>query len=121
MQAMWKKADIILAAVLLALGCLGVFLLGGNGDNRQVVVRRGGDILYRGSLTEEHTVEVDGAYHNVIQIQDGEVFFASSDCPNKDCVHMGAIGQAGGMLACAPNGVVVAIESGEEGVDIVAG
>lgn len=117
---MWKKADVILAAVLLAFGCLGVLLTGG-GDSQRVVVRQGDKILYEGSILEDKTVEIGGVYHNTVQIQGGKVFFAASDCPNQDCVRMGALGQGGGMLACAPNGVIVTIEGGQGEVDIIAG
>lgn len=116
---MWKKADVILAAVLVVLGCLGVFFLGNNQGNRQVVVKRGNEILYKGSVLEDKTLKIGGDYDNVVKIEGGRVFFAASTCPNQDCVNMGSLGESGGTLACAPNGVVVTLQGSE--VDMIAG
>ncbi len=116
---MLKKADIILCAVCIALGlCVYAFLPGGD-DGGEVQVMHMGEVVYRGNLLTDNVVVIDDLYLNEIHIHDGSVFYAHSDCPGGDCVHMGSISRAGGTLACLPNSTFVVIEQGEE-VDSIA-
>ena len=115
---MWKKADMFLTIALCAL-CAAAFLLIPRGGDT-VVIRQGGKEIYRGSLLEDAVMEVEGAYHNTIEIRDGKAAYVESDCPGKDCVHRGFITE--GSAACAPNGSILIIERTAEksGVDVVA-
>ena len=111
-----KLADVLLCAAVVALSFLCLLLRPGGAD--AVVVKQGGDVIYSGSLAADAVIEVEGAYHNVITIEQGAVRFSQSDCPNRDCVHASAI--RSGSVACAPNEVIV-IVTRESGVDAVAG
>ncbi|MBQ9941398.1 MAG: NusG domain II-containing protein [Christensenellaceae bacterium] len=116
-----KKADILLAAVLIGLSLLAIFLPAlQTGDSARVVVRRGGQTLYSGSLAADHQVEIDGDYKNTVVISGGEAYFENAGCPGKDCVHMGRISRPGQSIACAPGGVVVYIEAEQREVDSIA-
>lgn len=47
----------------------------------------------------------------------GEIAFVKSDCPDKICIHTGAIKRSGQSAACLPNGVVIILNSKEDGLD----
>lgn len=115
-----KKADLILIAglILLSFACL-LFLRGGEGET--FTVKQGDEIIYQGKLSENTTFTAEGEYHNVIVVENGEVFVAESDCPGGDCMHQGRISRKGQRIACAPNGVIVSVTGESEEVDVVAG
>lgn len=117
---MLKKADIILAVILIALGFVPLIAFAGSGGGT-VTVTHNGKTVYSGSLNEDKTIEVDGRYHNTIRISGGSVSFVKSDCPNRDCVDAGS--HTSGVIACAPNGVIVTVsgaKTGGSGVDTLA-
>lgn len=118
-----KKADIILLAVILVLA-LAVFFVGTGADGGDtVIVKRGGDVVYTGSLSSDTKIEVEGDYKNTVIVKDGAVWVEDSTCPGHDCVKMGKLTRKSGRIACVPNGVIVYISgnAGEGGVDAVAG
>lgn len=115
-----NKADVILAVALMLLSFLAVMLIQPGGGEAQVLVKQEGEVLYQGPLEKDTQIEVKGQYHNTVIVEDGQVWFAHSDCPGLDCVKMGKIGQKGGTLACAPNRVIVLIQGAEEEVDEIA-
>ena len=51
--------------------------------------------------------------YNHIQIKDGAVSIVDSTCPNRDCVRMGTITDAGDVLICLPYQLTVRLEGGE--------
>jgi hypothetical protein len=54
----------------------------------------------------------------VVVIRDGKAFVEDSPCPDKLCVHMPAISQAGQWIACLPNKVFVRVRgTSEQGID----
>ncbi|HOT97822.1 MAG TPA: NusG domain II-containing protein [bacterium] len=44
---------------------------------------------------------------------------ATSPCPEKRCVHSGAVQRRGGLIVCVSNRMVVRIESGSNPLDMV--
>jgi hypothetical protein len=65
-------------------------------------------------LDENATLEIAGTAGTVtVVIDSGTVRVTDSTCPDRVCVHTGAISAPGSMIACVPNGVVVRI-GGEE-------
>lgn len=106
---MLKKADVILAVILILLGMIPLlFSINGGGE---VTVSHDGEQVYKGSLAEDRTLEIDGKYHNTVIIENGGVRFLESDCPNGDCVRAGT--HSSGVVACAPNGVIVTISGSD--------
>ena len=114
-----KPADVILAAVLLALGLCGLFLLrsSANADAR-VSVRVENVEMYSCGLneTKEFTVKTDYGY-NIVCVENGQVWVREADCPNKDCMDFGKIGSAGQVIICAPHKLLVEIVNGSGGPD----
>ncbi len=80
-------------------------------DGSMVVVKINGDINYKGSLYQSKELVVDGYQggNNRIVIQDGFVYMADADCPDKLCEHMGKISKTGENIVCMPHRVVVEI------------
>ncbi len=80
-------------------------------DGSMVVVKINGDINYKGSLYQSKELVVDGYQggSNRIVIQDGFVYMADADCPDKLCEHMGKISKTGENIVCMPHRVVVEI------------
>lgn len=80
-------------------------------DGSMVVIKINGDINYKGSLYQSKELVVDGYQggSNRIVIQDGYVYMADADCPDKLCEHMGKISKTGENIVCMPHRVVVEI------------
>lgn len=123
-KAKWlKKGDFIIAAVIVlaAAGSVFPFLLE-NSSKKYCVITKDNVIIKQVELTNHttQTVQVDGDYHNTVQIQDGAVWVSQSDCPNQLCVHSAPISHSGQAIVCLPNHVLVRIvSSGEQEVDVV--
>ena len=60
-------------------------------------------------------------YTLTVETADGAVHVASSDCPNQDCVHSGAISRAGQSIVCLPARVAVTLEGAASDYDLIAG
>lgn len=62
------------------------------------------------NLYEDQTITVKGKLgDSVLQIQDGNIRFVSSPCPNKICILHGWAQRGGEFIACVPNEVSVRI------------
>ena len=123
----FRRGDaVVIAAILAAAVALtAAFVLSARrGAAASVEIRQNGEVLAVLPLDEDAEFTVGGAYTNVIEVRGGEVFFAESDCPGRDCVHSGAVSAAGRSLVCLPNRVEVRITADvpdENAVDGVAG
>lgn len=107
------KKDILLITVMVMIALV-VFLFIHffiKKDGSMVVVKINGDIDYKGSLYQSKELVVDGYQggSNRIVIQDGFVYMADADCPDKLCEHMGKISKTGENIVCMPHRVVVEI------------
>lgn len=115
---------IVTGIVLLTAGVIVAVLTGisSRADN-YLVIKQDGKVIETVSLEDgvQQTIKVDGAYHNTIEVKDGQVRFASSDCPNQHCVHSGWVSRSYQTAACLPNQVIIEIHSSESGqVDAVS-
>ena len=113
-----KKGDILIIAILLVLSVAGIFLLSGS-QGETVTIVHDGSTVYTGSIFTDREIKVSGDYENTIIIENGEVWFESSNCPNQDCVHAGRLHKSSQTMACLPNKTVIRI-SGESEVDDIA-
>ena len=71
--------------------------------------------IYEGGVYESR------GYTLTVEAADGGVYVASSDCPNQDCVHSGAISRAGQSIVCLPARVAVTLEGAASDYDLIAG
>jgi len=111
---MFRKSDIILAAIILAVGIGASVFSAGGGAGEKVVITVDGKIFGTYELFEDRIVTIRRNGHiNKVKIRDGEVSMAESDCPNQDCVHQGKISRPSQSIICLPNKVVVEIKGGK--------
>ncbi len=119
-----KKADLILAAVILAVA---LSIAGSRyvhqADGSVVVVAVNGEETARYSLHQNRKVNIrsDGGY-NLLVIENGSACVQDADCPDRTCVHEGKIRRDGETIVCLPHKVVITVVSDEKSdVDGVSG
>lgn len=109
---MIKKADIILAALLIIIGMLSSYLLVFDqtyGSEASITVN--GNLFGTYPLSEDRQITVKQNSHiNKITIKDGSVSMSFSDCSGQDCVNHKSISKIGEAIVCLPNKVVVDIK-----------
>ena len=82
----------------------------------RVVVDADHRTVYTAPLNENRTFEVSGPLVDTrLTIENGAVRVLSSPCPQKICIGMGEAHQAGDLLACVPNRIVIRVEGQAEG------
>ena len=119
---MIRKADIILAIIMIILGLIVSYTLAtGNDAGDTVNIKVNGEMYAYYSLSDDQTVDVEQNGHiNKITIKDGTVQMAYSDCKNQICVNDGQISKTNQSIVCLPNKVMVEITGGEEEFDAIS-
>ena len=119
---MLTLSDKILIGVLLLLSGLSFLALAAfRGAGQTVVVEQDGKVMARRSIAVEDTLRIEGPLGvTTIQIAGGRARVLDAPCPQQLCVKTGAISNAGAMVVCVPNRVVVRVEGhSKDGVDAV--
>ncbi len=119
---MIRKADIILAILLIILGLIVSYTFASdNGTGDTVHVTVSGEPYGDYPLSEDRTVEILQDNHiNKITIKDNYVSMKFSDCANQDCVLHHKVSKTGETIVCLPNKVIIEVTGGEAGFDAVA-
>lgn len=119
---MIRKADIILAVILIILGLIVSYTFASDNDTGSMVsITADGELYAYYPLNEDRDIKVSQNDNiNKITIKDGQVSMAFSDCANQDCVLHHAISKTAETIVCLPNKVIVEIEGGDSGFDAVA-
>ena len=113
---LFKKADIVLLVVLLALGALCIFALGRGSLGGTAVVSVDGKTVRTAPLGTDTSFTVDTEYgSNTIIIEGGKVRISEADCPGGDCTRFRSIDQSGQMIICIPHHLTVTVEAEAEG------
>ena len=77
---------------------------------------------YALSNPQEIPIELDGRVANMVVIEAGAAHMEDADCPDKLCVHQGAISRDGQTIVCLPHKLVVEVVGGEkEEYDSISG
>lgn len=121
MKLTFCKGDflaIALVAVMAILVSIVFWTNVGAEEGSIVKIYQDGKIIKELPLDVETEFVVAGDYINKIVVKDGKASIAESDCPGNDCVHSGAIFEAGRSIVCLPNRVELRIE-GASAVDFV--
>lgn len=115
---------LVVLAVLALAGLLAArpFLAAKTAGELTVSISVDGETVERCALSayEGGTYKSRG-YTLTVEEKDGAVYVASSDCPNQDCVHSGAISRAGQSIVCLPARVAVTLEGAASDYDLIAG
>ena len=116
----FKKADILLAVLLLALGAGSLALLRSEPSSESSVgIYVDGELYGSRSLSEDWELAVTTRYgNNRVSAKSGLVTVTDSDCEGKDCLRMGPVSKEGQLILCLPHRLMIIIE-GSGGVDSV--
>lgn len=110
----WVAVLLVCAAALAAF-CVLPWLSGGSHTFVQIL--QDGELIREVPLSVDQTFQIRGAYTNTVTVRDGKIAVTHSDCPNRDCVHMGWLSD-GGAIVCLPNRVEIRL-TGDTDVDVV--
>jgi hypothetical protein len=77
-----------------------------------VAIYRDNQRIARYPLSSPKEIAVQGKEGNVIiSIRDESVRVVRADCPRQVCVHAGAIKHSGQQIVCAPNHILIELET----------
>lgn len=107
----FKTGDFILIIILIALSAT-TFIQ--NQRNKQpgtsVMIFSANTLIKTVKLNEDKQISIDGAIGSTeLCIYQGKAFITDSPCPYHFCEKSGTISQAGQMLVCVPNKIVIKI------------
>lgn len=114
-----KKADLLLALVLLAI-CIPIILYKPASESPVAVVTVKGEETERIDLSKvkrPYKIRLECKPAAVLTVKPGEIRFSEADCHDKLCVNTGWLSKPGDMAACLPSGTVVRIEGGKSSSD----
>lgn len=113
-----KKSDIYLILVLVVIGiagCTTVKMFSATGN--VVYINVDGNNIGQYDLYSTDTIEIKKSdkVTNVIVIDNGYVYMKEADCPDKVCINQGRICENTQSICCAPNKLIITIDSNEKG------
>lgn len=117
-----KKADIVLAVLLIAAGLAASYALSfGQSTGDELVITANGERFGSYALMEDREISIErGGHINKITIRGGVVSMSFSDCHGQDCVKMAPISKTGESIICLPHKIILEIDGGEAAYDSVA-
>lgn len=116
-----KKADIVLAVILLVLGFGSMALLSKSvSENAKVEITVDGKVYKTADLKKNQIIDIDNDFgHNSVVIEDGMVFVKEANCSGQDCVKTKSISKDGQIIMCLPHHLLITITEGGS-IDAVA-
>lgn len=113
-------ALVVLAVVLLAVGCaLSVWRQGGGAERLTAVVSVDGAEIERVGLdgAAGERVYSGNGYTLTVEFGPEGVWVETADCPTQDCVHTGTINRGGQSIVCLPARIIIRLEGGTADAD----
>lgn len=99
-----KKRDIILIFAILAAAAVSFIMIPRtSADIANITVA--GKHFCTVSLHENREIDINGT--NVAVVENGQIYMKSATCPDKLCIHQGAICDSSKKIVCLPNKVVI--------------
>lgn len=115
-KSLWNKKDLLfIAAILLAAGLAFLFFRPQPSESlSRAEISVDGKTVMELDLSEDQVLTVDGAGggYNRIQVRDGAVSVLEASCPDKVCVHTGAVRYPGETIVCLPNRMIITVIQG---------
>ena len=120
MRKLFSKKDIMLSAVILLIA-LGIWIFSRDSDGpaQEARLYKDGELIQTISLAEDHIFSPDGEPEVTLEISQGRIRFAASDCPDQICVHTGFISAPGAYAVCLPHRLMLQIPSSSDTPDAV--
>lgn len=99
-----KKKDVILIFTVLAIAAVAFLIIPkAPADIARITVD--GKHFRTISLHEDGEIDINGT--NVAVVENGQIYMKSATCPDKLCIHQGAICDSSKKIVCLPNKVVI--------------
>ncbi|MEG0291539.1 MAG: NusG domain II-containing protein [Anaerovoracaceae bacterium] len=120
---MFKKADIILALIIVITGIASSIFLtfGDDSKGTKAIVHVDNKVYGTYSLLEDREVVIKDQNHiNKITISKGKISMNFSNCHSQDCVKQGEIHSPSQSIICLPHKVVVEITSDNNEFDSIS-
>lgn len=122
---MLENASILKIGDKVLIGIIVIFLiatfffsLSNNDEGRNVSIIVDGQMQYHETIQSQKNLKVDGPLgKTVVQFREGHVAVLSSPCPHKMCIKMGKIRNAGEIIVCVPNRILIRIDGKLRDVD----
>ena len=116
-----KKWMLILAALILAMAGIWLFLTHRSGEARVVVISSESKVLRTIDLDtaedEEFVIFDSKGGKNTVCIGNGEIWIDQADCPDGICVDHGPLKKSGTPIVCLPHQLVIRWASDTTEVD----
>ncbi len=114
----FKKADLLIIPLLVAISALSFFLLS-PGSGSYVEVYADGELIKVMPLDvdAEFVYQYEEGRKNVIAVKGGKVSVTYADCADKICMHYPPTDRAGSTIICLPHKLVVTVKGGQEQYD----
>ncbi len=108
---LFKKADLLLLlCILLASSLLLTLSLLPREKGKVAIVKCDGEEIGRYSLHEKFEIPIKtNSGENLLIIDDGTAYIKDANCPDKLCVHQGAISDIGDSIICLPHRVSITV------------
>lgn len=116
------RADIIVLVFAVTITIvLYVALWSGHNVGTMVRIKYNQQLVNSVSLNDPQEIHVAGALgESIVEIKDHQVRFRSSPCNNKTCILHGWMHQAGEVMACLPNQVIVEVTGNDSKYDAIS-
>ena len=117
-----SKTAVIISCilVLLLLGSIAAILLSKTGKEKYVADIYQNSTLIQSiplyAVEESYSFEIKGTggCTNVVEVRPGSIAILSADCPDKLCVHQGAVSNSLLPITCLPNRLVIQLRALDE-------
>ena len=113
---LFKKADLIVIALIIAAAGIFMFLGSRNTSNPVAEISVDGKIIQTidlDSVKEKTEIKPDGDYNILIVAENGRIRFEHSDCEDKLCVASGNLEKSGDIAVCLPAKTVITVTGSE--------
>ena len=113
---LFKKADLIVIALIIAAAGIFMFLGSRNSSNPVAEISVDGKIIQTidlESVKEKTEIKPDGDYNILIVAENGRIRFEHSDCEDKLCVASGNLEKSGDIAVCLPAKTVITVTGSE--------
>ena len=111
---MIKRNDLLLIlglVIVILIGLVARSLYFNGSLSEYVEIRADGEVVAEYPLSEnrEEVFVAEGGGYNRIVIKDGTVCVSEADCPDKNCVHKGAVSEVNETIICLPHKLVIEV------------
>lgn len=113
---LFKKADLIVIALIIAAAGIFMFLGSRNSSKPVAEISVDGKIIQTvdlDSVKEKTEIKPDGDYNVLIVAENGRIRFEHSDCEDKLCVASGNLEKSGDIAVCLPAKTVITVIGSE--------